>query len=422
MGRLRLKRQMACPTRADLVRLDVDDPLAAIRGRFSLPASVIYLDGNSLGALPAAAAAGVAEVVKGQWGKDLIGELERPWLDRRAAARGRAHRAADRRRSPRGRRRRLDDGQPVQARGGALALRAGRTTVLAEAGNFPTDLYVLQGLEAMAPGRVRLKTLARDALPAAIDEDVALVVLTHVHYKSAERWAMAEVTARAHEAGALTLWDLSHSAGALRIDLNAVNADLAVGCGYKYLNGGPGAPSFVFVAERLQGVLRSPIWGWMGHAAPFEFADAYVPAEGIDSQLAGTPAILGLAALEAGLDTFEGVDMGEVEAKSARMGDLLVDLVEARCGGFGLELASPRNAARRGSHVSFSHPEGYAIMQALIARGVVGDFRAPDILRFGLTPLYLRYVDLWDAVEHLAAVLERGEQRQTRFRRRQTVT
>jgi kynureninase len=233
---------------------------------------------------------------------------------------------------------------------------------------------------------------------------------------------MPEVTARAHDAGALMLWDLCHSAGALEIDLDAAGADLAVGCGYKYLNGGPGAPSFVFVAERLQTDLRSPIWGWMGHAAPFEFGDAYAPAGGVRRQLVGTPGILGLAVLEAGLDTFEGVDLRQVEAKAARMGDLLIELIEDRCGQFGLQLVSPRSAEERGSHVSFAHPDGYAIMQALIARGVIGDFRAPDVLRFGLTPLYLRYGDLWDAVEHLAAVLERGEHTQERFRRRQRVT
>jgi kynureninase len=413
---------MASPTRADLARLDADDPLAATRARFSLPAGVIYLDGNSLGALPAGAAARVAEVVEGQWGRDLIRSWNtHGWIDapHRLGARiapligAQAHEVV------------LADSTTVnlfKLAAGALALRPGRTTVLAEAGNFPTDLHVLQGLEALAPGRVRLKTLAREALLGAIDEDVALVALTHVHYKSGERWPLAEVTARTHDAGGLMLWDLSHTAGALAIDLDAADADLAVGCGYKYLNGGPGAPSFVFVAQRLQQALRSPIWGWMGHAAPFEFGDAYVPADGVGRQLAGTPGILALAALEAGLATFEGVDMRQVEAKAARMGDLLIELVEARCGRFGLRLASPRNGAERGSHVSFAHPEGYAIMQALIARGVIGDFRAPDILRFGLTPLYLGYGDLWDAVEHLAAVLERGEQTQEQFRRRQKVT
>ncbi|HEY1927532.1 MAG TPA: kynureninase [Caulobacteraceae bacterium] len=413
---------MALPTQADLARLDADDPLAAIRARFSLPPGVIYLDGNSLGALPASAAARVADAIEAQWGKDLIGSWNtHGWIDApgRVGARiapligAQGHEVV------------VADSTSVnlfKLAVGALALRPGRSTVLAESGNFPTDLHVLQGIEALAPGRVRLKALAREALLEAIDEDVALVVLTHVHYKSGERWPMGEVTARAHEVGALMLWDLCHSAGALAIDLSAADADLAVGCGYKYLNGGPGAPSFVFVAERLQGALRSPIWGWMGHAAPFEFDDAFVPADGVRRQLVGTPGILGLAALEAGVDTFDGVDLRQVEAKAARMGDLLIELIEVRCGQYGLQLVSPRNSDGRGSHVSFAHPDGYAIMQALIARGVIGDFRAPDVLRFGLTPLYLRYGDLWDAVEHLAALLERGEHTQERFRRRQRVT
>jgi kynureninase len=413
---------MACPTRADLARHDADDPLAALRARFRLPPGVIYLDGNSLGALPTATAARVAKVVEAQWGADLIrGWNVHDWIGapRRLGARiapligAKAHEVV------------VADSTTVNLFKLVMAaapLRPGRTTVLAETGNFPTDLYVLQGVEALLGGRIRVKALAREALLEAIDEDVALVALTHVHYKSAERWPLAQVTARAREAGALMLWDLSHTAGALQVDLNGAGADLAVGCGYKYLNGGPGAPSFVFVAERLHDALRSPIWGWMGHAAPFDFGDAYVPAEGVTSQLAGTPGILGLAALEAGLDTFVGVDLAQAEAKTARMGDLLIELVEARCGGFGLSLASPRNAADRGSHVSFAHPDGYAIMQALIARGVIGDFRAPDVLRFGLTPLYLRHVDLWDAVDHLVAVLERGEQAQAQFQQRHAVT
>jgi kynureninase len=413
---------MALPTQADLARLDADDPLAAVRTRFNLPPGVIYLDGNSLGALPAVAAARVGEVVEAQWGKDLIGSWNtHGWIDApsRVGARiapligAQGHEVV------------VADSTSVnlfKLAVGALALRPGRSTVLAEAGNFPTDLHVLQGIEALAPGRIRLRSLAREALLEAIDEDVALVVLTHVHYKSGERWPLAALTARAHEAGALMLWDLCHSAGALAIDLNAAGADLAVGCGYKYLNGGPGAPSFVFVAERLQETLRSPIWGWMGHAAPFEFSDAFAPADGVRRQLAGTPGILGLTALEAGLDTFEGVDLRQVEAKAARMGDLLIELIEERCGPFGLQLVSPRSADQRGSHVSFAHPNGYAIMQALIARGVIGDFRAPDVLRFGLTPLYLRYGDLWDAVEHLAAVLVSGEHTQERYLRRRRVT
>jgi kynureninase len=409
-------------TRADLVALDAADPLGALRQRFALPPDVIYLDGNSLGARPVAAAARLADVVQREWGEDLIRSWnDNGWIDApdRLGARiapligARPHEVI------------VADSTSVNLHKlvlGALALRPGRSTILTEPGNFPTDLYVLQGIEALLGGKVRVKPTPRDQLAHALDEDVALVVLTHVHYKSAERWPMTAITRLAHAKGALMLWDLSHSAGALSLDLNGAGADLAVGCGYKYFNGGPGAPSFVFVAERHQGALTSPIWGWMGHAAPFAFVDDHEPVSGIRRQLVGTPSILALAALECGLDVFEGVDMAAVEAKALAMGDVLIDLVEDRCAGLGLELASPRDSALRGSHVAFAHPQGYAIMRALIAEGVIGDFRAPDILRFGLTPLYLRFVDLWDAVERLRRIVSEGIHEDERFTRRLAVT
>jgi kynureninase len=413
---------MTCLSRDDLAAMDAADPLAWVRARFSLPAGRIYLDGNSLGALPAAAPGAVADAVERAWGRDLIASWNvNGWIDAPA---------------------RLGDviapligalaGEVIVAdstsvnlfklAAGALALRPGRSVILTEAGNFPTDLYVLQSVAALHGGRITVKAVERAQLAQALDEDVALVVLTHVHYKTAERWPMTAMTRLAHARGAVTLWDLSHSAGALAIDLNAAGADLAVGCGYKYFNGGPGAPSFVFVASRHQETLTAPIWGWMGHAAPFDFVDDHAHAPGIRRQLVGTPSILALAALEAGLATFEGVDMALVEAKALAMGGVLVELIEARCAAFGLTLASPRDAALRASHVAFAHPQGYAIMQALIARGVIGDFRAPDILRFGLTPLYLRFVDLWDAVEQLREVLETAQHQQAAFQRRLAVT
>jgi kynureninase len=406
----------------DLAGMDEADPLAWARDRFSLPEGVVYLDGNSLGALPTAAPGAVSDAVERAWGRDLIRSWNtNGWIDAPS-------RLGDRIAPLIG----AQAGEVVVAdstsvnlfklAAGALALRPGRSVILTEPANFPTDLYVLQSVAALHPGRVTLRAAPRSELAHALDEDVALVVLTHVHYKTAERWPMTAITRLAHAKGALTLWDLSHSAGALAIDLNAAGADLAVGCGYKYFNGGPGAPSFVFVAERHQAALESPIWGWMGHAAPFDFVDDHAHAPGIRRQLVGTPSILALAALEAGLATFDGIEMGQVEAKALAMGAALIDLVEERCGQFGLALASPRDGALRGSHVSFAHPEGYAIMQALIARGVIGDFRAPDILRFGLTPLYLRFIDLWDAVEHLREVLATRDYEQDRFRRRQAVT
>jgi kynureninase len=413
---------MASFSRADLADLDATDRLAPLREAFVLPEGIVYLDGNSLGALPRGAAPRLAAVAEEEWGRGLIRSWNsHDWIGAplRLGARiapligAQAEEVV------------VADSTSVNLFKlvvGALTLRPGRTTILTEPGNFPTDLYVLQGVEALLGARVRVKTVDRSDLAGALDDDVALVVLTHVHYKSAERWPMTAITRLAHAKGALMLWDLSHSAGALAVDLNGANADLALGCGYKYLNGGPGAPSFAFVAQRHQSALAQPIWGWMGHAAPFDFSDDYAPAAGLRRQLVGTPSILALAALEAGLAVFEGLDMVAVEAKALAMGEVLIDLVETQCAGMGLELASPRDGALRGSHVSFARPEGYAIMQALIARGVVGDFRAPDILRFGLTPLYLRFVDLWDAVGRLREVLASGEFQHERFRQRLAVT
>uniref|UniRef100_UPI0026ED9A63 kynureninase n=1 Tax=Phenylobacterium aquaticum TaxID=1763816 RepID=UPI0026ED9A63 len=297
----------------------------------------------------------------------------------------------------------------------------GRKVILSEPGNFPTDLYVLQGLAAFA-GDVELRTVPADQIAEALDDSVALLLLTQVHYKSGRLHDMAALTARAHEVGALALWDLSHSAGALAVDMNGCGADLAVGCGYKYLNGGPGAPAFAFVARRHHEAFRSPLSGWMGHARPFEFVDAYEPGQGLARALCGTPPVLGMTALEAALEAFDGVDMGQIRAKSMALGDLFLELVEQRCAGHGFEIACPRDARARGSQVALAHREGYAIMQALIAREVIGDFRAPDILRFGFTPLYVRHVDVWEAVERLVQVMESGQWREARFHQKAAVT
>ena len=305
---------------------------------------------------------------------------------------------------------------------GALSLRPGRTTILSEPGNFPTDLYALQGLVALVGGRTRLKTVAAADLVAAIDEDTAVVVLTHIHYKSALRWDMVAVTAAAHAKGALVIWDLCHTAGAVAADLNGCQADFAVGCGYKYLNGGPGAPAFLFVAERHQAAIRSPLWGWMGHAEPFAFEDGYRPAADIRGQITGTPPILGLAALEAGVDLQLETDPALVEAKGLALADLFIAEVEARAADPVLGLATPREPARRGLHVSFTHPQGYAIVQAMMARGIIGDFRAPDIARFGFSPLFLSYAEVWDAAAALADILATRAWDRPEFRVRAAVT
>jgi kynureninase len=409
------------PTRADCLALDVADPLAFARERFTVPDGIIYLDGNSLGPLPKATAERLRRTVEEEWGQGLIRSWnEADWINaparlgakiaRLIGARPHEVVAAD-----------STSVNLYKLAAAAAALRPERSVILTEPGNFPTDLYVLQGLAEQSGHKLRMRTVVRDALMGALDSEVAVLVLTHVHYKSGAVHDMAALTARAHEVGALTVWDLSHSTGALPVELNAAGADFAVGCGYKYLNGGPGAPAFLYVAERWADAARSPLSGWMGHAAPFEFVDDYQPASGVARMLCGTPSILAMAALEAGLATFDGVDMAQVRAKSAALSELFIALVEAKLPGV-FELASPREPALRGSQVSLAHPHGYAIMSALIETGVIGDFRAPDILRFGFTPLYTRYVDVFDAVERLCAVMADRRFEHPRYAERAAVT
>ena len=406
--------------RRDAEALDAADPLAGFRETFELPDGVIYLDGNSLGPLPRSTAARLAEVMQQEWGRGLITSWNAAgWIDAPQRVGGkiagligaRAHEviAAD-----------STSVNLFKLAAGALSLRPGRRTLVTENDNFPTDIYVLEGLAALSGAT--LKVVEPDEVLAAINDDTAAVVLTHVHYKTARRHDLVGVTAAAHERGALVLWDLSHTAGALAIDLNGAEADLAVGCGYKYFNGGPGAPAFLFVAERHQAAIRSPLSGWMGHAEPFAFEPAYRPAVDIRAQLCGTPAILGLAALEVGLESLLAAGPRAIEDKGLALCDLFIQLVESRCAGHGLSLQGPRRMEDRGLHVAWAHPQGYALVQALIARGVIGDFRDPDIARFGFSPLFLRYVDVWDAVEVMRKILASGEHLLGAFQERARVT
>ncbi len=396
--------------------LDAADPLAAYREQFALPDGVIYLDGNSLGALPRATPAALADVATRQWGDRLIRSWNEGWIDAPQRIGGKIApligAAADE----------VIIGDTTsthlfKALVAALRANPDRHTVLSEAGNFPTDLHIAEGAVACVPG-ARLKVVARADLAEALDDDTAVLLLTHVHYKTGERFDMAAWTARAQAAGALMLWDLSHSVGAVPIDLSGAGADLAVGCTYKYLNGGPGAPAFLYVARRWQEALASPLSGWMGHAAPFAFEDAYRPAPGMKRWLAGTPAMLSTAALEAALDLWADIDQHAVATKSAQLFDILAAAGDA----LGLECVSPRDPAKRGSHISFRHPDAYALTQAMIARGVIGDFRDPDILRLGLTPLYLSHEDVWRAGEILQKVIETGEWRGPQYSQRLEVT
>lgn len=408
-------------TRQDCLDLDAADPLGEVRSRFSLPDGVIYLDGNSLGALPLAAAGAVQDAVERQWGGDLIASWNKHrWIGlpqkvgskiaRLIGAEADEVVAAD-----------SVSVNLFKLAAAAVGAQQGRRVVLTENGDFPTDLYILQGLAGMMP-EVELRVVASGGIEAALDDEVALVLLSQVHYRSGAVRGMARLNAAIRAVGALSLWDLSHSAGVLDVDLNRDGADLAAGCGYKYLNGGPGAPAWLFVARRRQALLRNPLSGWMGHARPFDFADDYAPAAGIDRWLCGTPPILSLTALDAALDAFDGVDMGAARAKAGALGDLFIERVEMRCAGKGLTLASPRAAAARGGQVSYRHPHGWAVMQNLIARGVIGDFRSPDVIRFGFAPMYVRRVDVWDAVEVLAEILESESWRDARYQTMAAVT
>ncbi len=433
------------PTRADCFAMDARDPLAPMRDRFDLPERTVYLDGNSLGALPRATAARVADTVTREWGRDLIGSWNSAgWIV-----------------SPR----RVGDALAplIGARAGEVAVAdstsinvfkvltvamaiAGRNdparnVIVSEADNFPTDLYIAEGVVSQREGGASLAlvpattTEARaDAIVAALGPSTAVLMLTHVNYRTGAMHDMKRLTRLAHDAGALVVWDLAHSAGAVPVDLHDADADFAIGCGYKYLNGGPGAPAFVWVhprhVERLDADdIRQPLSGWMGHASPFTFATGYAPAAGVDRFLCGTPPILSMAALECGIASLQSVDgaanpMPALRAKSIALTELFIALVEARCSDT-LLLATPRDAGRRGSQVSFHARgvlagQGYPVMQALIDRGVVGDFRKgatddEDILRFGFTPAYLRHVDVFDAAATIADVIDTSAYREARF-------
>lgn len=401
------------PSRETCETWDAADPLRGFRARFDLPKTVVYLDGNSLGALPRATASRLREMVLEEWGRGLIASWSKAgWMEAPARVGARIapligaapHEVT------------VADSTSVciyKLAMAALALRPGRRLILGALGDFPTDRYVLQQIAGRSGGAREVRLLEPSALAGVLSglstriaaESIALVVLSHVDYRTGALNDLAGLTAKAHEAGALVLWDLSHSAGALPVDLRGAGADLAVGCGYKYLNGGPGAPAFVFVAERLQQDIRQPIGGWMGHTDPFAFAETYEPAEGIRRMLSGTPSILALAALEQGVATFDGADMAAVRAKSKRLGQLFLDLAAARCGEFGVSSASPPDPERRGSHVALRHPGAAELVARLAEDGVIADARPPDLMRFGFAPLYVRYVDIHDAVERLRHAL-----------------
>ncbi|HEY3813356.1 MAG TPA: kynureninase [Caulobacteraceae bacterium] len=406
-------------TRTDCEALDAADPLRAIRDRFEIPEGVVYLDGNSLGALAKGVAERLDAAVRQEWGRGLIRSWNTAgWMDLPQRCGAKIARLIGAR----------DDEVIVadstsvdlfKLASAALSL-TGRNVLVAEAGDFPTDLYILQGLCSLVGAELRM--VARQDIEAALSDDVAALVLTHVNYRTGEIHDMDALTRAAQAKGALTIWDLSHSAGVLDIDLNAANADFAVGCGYKYLNGGPGAPAYVFVATRWHERFTQPLTGWLGHARPFAFIDQYEPAPGLARALCGTPPVLSMIALEAGLATFDGVAMRDVRAKAQSLGDLFLTLVDERLGDHGFTPACPRDGGRRGGQVSLRHPQAYGVCQALIEREVIPDFRAPDVVRFGFAPLYTRHLDVWEAVDRLAGVMAEKAFADSRFRVRNAVT
>lgn len=398
--------------------LDGSDPLQGMRDRFEVPEGLLYLDGNSLGVLPKAVPARLRDVVEREWGFGLVGSWDN-WMSAPERVGDRIARLIGAR-----------SGEVVvidtttlalvKLLGAALCARPGRRVILTTATNFPTDLYAASGIARLL-GDVEVRYADAEAVGATLDETVAVLMLTHVDFRTGAMFDIAALTAAAHAAGALALWDLCHSVGAVVVECERDGVDLAVGCCYKYLNAGPGAPAFVYVREALQGLLENPLPGWLGHEAPFELSAEYRPAQGVRRFVTSSPPVLGISALDAALDAWDGVDMTAVREKSVALGELFVEAVLERLGDE-LELASPRQSERRGSHVSFRHARGYEIVQALIARGVVGDFRAPDLCRFGFSPLYLRYTDVFDAAMALVEVVESREYEASDYSARRSVT
>jgi kynureninase len=409
--------------RDEAIDLDVVDPIREFRSRFELPDQPIYLDGNSLGALPIGVAERVSDVIKAQWGGDLIASWNKHhWMEA-------STRVGDRIAPLIG----ADPGEVVVGDSTSINLykllcagvqmRPDRSVIVTERGNFPSDTYMVASVAEQFGLSVRVLDPGAAALGGdAFGDDVAVVCLSHANYRTGALYDLPAVTAAIHGCGALALWDLAHTAGVMPIDVSANGVDFAVGCGYKFLNGGPGAPSFSYVARRLQHEVRHPLTGWLGHAAPFAMTDTFVPANSIERLVVGTPSVLSLVALDAALDAFDGVSMLALRAKSVALGELMIQRVGERLNDHGVTFASPADSARRSSHISLLHVNGYEIVQALIARGVVGDYREPALMRFGFAPLYTRYVDVFDAVERLADVLENGVWREPQFAVRATVT
>jgi kynureninase len=401
--------------------MDANDVMAPLRSEFTLNEGEIYLDGNSLGPVSNATRRRVRDVIDTEWAKGQV----RSWGD--ADWMGAPTRLGDQIAPLIG----AEPGEVLVADtltiliaklvGAALEQRPDRHVVLTDAANFHSDIYILEAMCERAGRPITLKTIDRDRLEEELSDDVALVELTQVDYRTGEALDLAGITEKVHAAGALMLWDFAHSTGAVPLDVSGANVDFAAGCGYKYLNGGPGAPAFMYVRASWQGVLRNPLPGWLGHARPFDFELDYAPAQGMQAFVTSSPSILALAALEGALEIWDRTTMDQVRTKSLALTDLFISMVEERLPGV-FEVVTPRDHTKRGSQVALRHDHSYGVIRALIDRGVIGDFRAPDICRFGFTPLYLRFVDVFDAVEHIAAVIDDASYLDERYAVRSAVT
>jgi kynureninase len=407
---------------ASCQQLDNEDPLAYCRGRFDLPEATIYLDGNSLGAMPSSLPGVMNRTLHDEWSSDLIQSWNKAeWAQL-------SQRLGDQLGSLVG----AAQGQIVvcdttsanlyKAIHAACNLRPDRNVILTQADNFPTDLYIIEGAIGGVARDMRCDTVAQQDICSALDDRVAVLVVSHIDYKTGEILPMLEITEAAHRAGALVIWDLCHSAGVLPIVLDQCEVDFAVGCTYKYLNAGPGAPGFIYAAQRHIEQISQPLTGWWGHADPFAFEDRYRPAADIKRFLCGTQPVLALKGVACGLGTYSDVSLAQVREKSKSLCELFIRLVHQQCPDSGLILVGPENSEQRGSQVSYAFEQGYAVMQAMIERGVVGDFRAPNLMRFGLAPLYIRYEDVWNAVQCLKTCLQQKVWLQDKYRQRLPVT
>ncbi len=408
----------------DLKSLDNQDPLSRYREEFYLPKNTIYFDGNSLGPVPTKTIENLNKTINDEWGRDLINSWNKAdWINL-------PQRLGDKIAPLLG----AKSGEVVvvdstsvnlfKVLTSALRLNDKRKKIISESTNFPSDLYILEGVNAMSNNQYECLLIEDDDIDIEkyIDSSVAVVMLSHINYKTGRISDMKTITDYAHKKGALVVWDLSHSVGVIPMDLHNIGVDFAVGCTYKHLNGGPGAPGFLYVNSDLIEIVSQPLSGWLGHSDPFAFDRKYFPANTINKYICGTPSILSYKAVESGLDVFDGISMDQVREKSIQLSELFIELIQQECGDFGFELFSPTEANLRGSQISFKHENAYPIMQSLISRGVIGDYREPNILRFGISPLYMRFEDIWEAIMNLKTIMESREWDSDRFKKRNYVT